>query len=37
VADEAVLAAAITCTRHGANPPTRAELLADPPTAAAGR
>jgi fructokinase len=26
VTDEAVLAAAITCTRHGADPPTRAEL-----------
>jgi fructokinase len=29
LADEAVLAAAITCTRHGADPPTRAELLAE--------
>jgi fructokinase len=37
VADEAVLAAAITCTRHGADPPTRVELLAGPPAAAAGR
>ena len=26
VADEAVLAAAITCTRHGADPPTAADL-----------
>ena len=26
VADEAVLAAAITCTRHGADPPTSADL-----------
>jgi fructokinase len=29
LADEAVLAAAITCSRHGADPPTRAELLAE--------
>jgi fructokinase len=29
LADEAVLAAAITCTRHGADPPTRAKLLAE--------
>ena len=28
VADEAVLAAAITCTRHGADPPTPADLQA---------
>jgi hypothetical protein len=26
VADEAVLAAAITCTLHGADPPTSADL-----------
>jgi fructokinase len=30
LADEAVLAAAITCTRHGADPPTSAELFAAP-------
>jgi fructokinase len=29
--DEAVLAAAITCTRHGADPPTPADLLAGLP------
>jgi fructokinase len=32
VADEAVLAASITCTRHGADPPTSAELLGTPAT-----
>jgi fructokinase len=32
VAEEAVLAAAITCTRHGADPPTAAELRATPAT-----
>jgi fructokinase len=31
ILDEAVLASAITCTRRGANPPTRAELLAGLP------
>jgi fructokinase len=30
VVDEAVRAAAITCTRPGADPPTSAELLAGP-------
>jgi fructokinase len=30
LADEAVLAAAITCTRPGADPPTAAELAAAP-------
>jgi fructokinase len=28
LADEAVLAAAITCTRHGSDPPTAADLRA---------
>jgi fructokinase len=31
LADEAVLAASITCTRHGADPPTSADLRAEPP------
>ncbi len=33
IADEAVLAAAITCTRHGADPPTLADLAAGLPVA----
>jgi fructokinase len=31
IADEAVMAAAITCTRHGADPPTLADLVAELP------